>query len=57
MLDSIVRYTDDTSGLEKTLRLFQGFCTIAAGLAVTPIDADYWAKTRGQFALGGRAFP
>lgn len=52
MLHSIVKFTDDSAGLEKTLRLFQGFCTIAVGLAVSVDDADYWAKTRGQFALG-----
>lgn len=52
MLSSVVKFTDDSAGLEKTLRLLQGFCTIAVGLAASAVDADYWAKTRGQFALG-----
>lgn len=52
MLRSVVKFTDDSAGLEKTLRLFQSFCTIAVGLAVSAADADFWAKTRGQFALG-----
>lgn len=52
MFESVVRFTDDSAGLEKTLRLFQGFCNIAVAFAVTALDADYWAKTRGQFALG-----
>ncbi|CZT25045.1 uncharacterized protein RCC_10773 [Ramularia collo-cygni] len=56
MIRSVVKFTDDAAGLEKTLRLIQGFCTIAVGLAVSPADADLWAKTRGQFALGRRYF-
>lgn len=52
MLDGIVRYADDAAGLEKALRLAQGFCTIAVGLADAAEEAVFWAKMRSQFALG-----
>lgn len=53
MLASVVRYADDTAGLEKTLRLLQGFCTIALGFVVSaPQEAAYWIKLRSQLALG-----
>ncbi|EME40591.1 hypothetical protein DOTSEDRAFT_177660 [Dothistroma septosporum NZE10] len=57
MLASIVRYADDTAGLEKTLRLLQGLCTIAVGLVESaPQEAAYWVKLRAQLALGRRYF-
>ena len=52
VLSSIVRYADDTAGLEKLLRLFQGFCTIAAGLPSFADDLETVLKFRSQFALG-----
>lgn len=52
VLDSIVRYADDTAGLEKSLRLFQGFCTIAAGLPAFASDLETVMKLRSQLALG-----
>lgn len=52
MLKQVVRFADDTAGLEKTLRLLQSFCTIAVGLAATAEDLAFWVKLRAQFALG-----
>ena len=51
MLDSLARLTDDAAGIEKTLRLFQGFATIAAGMS-QPIEAASWAQARSELALG-----
>lgn len=52
MLDSIVRFADDTAGLEKALRFFQGFCTLAVGLVQSAEDVEFYVKLRAQFALG-----
>lgn len=52
MLKAVVRFADDTAGLEKALRLFQSFCTIAVGLATTAEDLAFWVELRAQFALG-----
>lgn len=49
MLQSIVRFSNDAAAIEKTLRGFQGFATIAVGLAH---DIDFWLKLRAQLALG-----
>lgn len=57
MLQQLVRFADDTAGLEKTLRLFQSFCTIAVGLSTTAEDLALWVKLRAQFALGTRTLP
>ncbi|KAF7196688.1 hypothetical protein HII31_02058 [Pseudocercospora fuligena] len=56
VLASIVKYADDTAGLEKLLRLLQGFCTIAAGLPAFADDLETVLKLRSQFALGRRYF-
>lgn len=56
MLASIVAFTNDAAGLEKTLRLFQSLCTVAIGLygpmAVTADQAELlepWMTARGHF--------
>ncbi|CAK3925622.1 hypothetical protein DOTSEDRAFT_177660 [Lecanosticta acicola] len=61
MLASLVRFADDTAGLEKTLRLFQGFCTLAVGFSEhyyydSAGDVEFYVRMRGQFALGRRYF-
>ncbi|KAI5363057.1 Putative peroxisomal biogenesis factor 11 [Septoria linicola] len=56
MLQSIMRYSDDAAGIEKTLRGLQGFVTIAVGLAQSQEDINFWLKLRAQFALGRRYF-
>ena len=52
MLKQVVRFADDTAGLEKALRLLQAFCTIAVGLVQSAGDLEFWVKLRSQFALG-----
>ncbi|EME78474.1 uncharacterized protein MYCFIDRAFT_36825 [Pseudocercospora fijiensis CIRAD86] len=56
LLAGLVRYADDAAGLEKLLRLLQGFCTIACGLPAFADDVDTVLKLRAQFALGRRYF-
>ena len=57
MLNSLVRLMDDAAGIEKTLRLFQGFCTIAAGLSWSAVDAAPFAQARSELALGMPPYP
>lgn len=52
MLSSVVRLTEDAAGVEKTLRLVQGFCTVAAGVVVEAQDAAAWGQARSELALG-----
>ena len=55
MLTALVRYTDDAAGLEKTLRFFQGLCTIVIGLLSLNARAEVaapWIQARSQLNLG-----
>jgi hypothetical protein len=52
MFDSIVRYTNDSAGLEKTLRLVQAICTVMAGMSTSSTDIDVWLQARSQVNLG-----
>lgn len=52
MLQKIVGLTNDATGLEKCLRLFQALCTIASALAVSAAVASTWRQAQSQLALG-----
>lgn len=52
MLSSAAKFADDAAGLEKTLRLLQGFCTAVAGLTLSIQDAAPWRQARSQLAVG-----
>lgn len=54
-LSNLVRFSEDAAGIEKTLRVFQGFCTTLAGLAHSAESASPWRQARSQLALG--SFP
>lgn len=51
MLSSLVKYTNDGAGLEKTLRLIQGFCTIVVGVLDSPFESAPWNAAKSQLAL------
>jgi hypothetical protein len=55
MLSAAVRFANDAAGVEKTLRLLQGFCTVAAGLLMPAPEAAAFAQARAELALGGHA--
>lgn len=53
MLNSVVTFASDAAGLEKLLRLGQGFCAIGVGLAT---ELRPWRQAQAQFALARRYF-
>ncbi|KAH7419106.1 peroxisomal biogenesis factor 11 [Cadophora sp. MPI-SDFR-AT-0126] len=53
---NVIRFTKDTTALEKVLRLFQSVCQILAAYALSIESATRWLHLRAQFALGRRYF-
>lgn len=52
MLTEASNFLDDSTGLEKTLRLVQGMCTVFAGLAATAVEEAAWSTAKSQINLG-----
>lgn len=52
MLTQVSDFLDDGTGIEKTLRLVQGFCTVLAGLSTTTAAAAPWSAAKSQVNLG-----
>lgn len=52
MLARASNFLDDSTGIEKTLRLVQGFCTILIGLAQTSVAAAPWKSAKSQVNMG-----
>lgn len=45
-------FLDDSTGIEKTLRLAQGLFTVLAGLAISAEAAAPWSLAKSQVNLG-----
>jgi len=52
MIEQLVTVTHDAAGLEKTMRLIQGVCTIGAATALSAANAATWRQAQSQLALG-----
>lgn len=57
MLTQASNLLDDSTGIEKTLRLVQGLCTVLAGLLPTAAEAALWAAAKSQINLGNYQKP
>ena len=57
MFTELSNFLDDSTGIEKSLRLVQGLCTALAGLSATAVEASAWSAAKGQINLGRSLFP